>query len=79
MNIKKFLREEINRAFQENIKSKYGLEIEEPEEELNPEDLFGDESIQALSDIESEYGEEETAEFGSMEDIKQFVKSITQK
>jgi len=49
------------------------------EEELEVEDLFGDESIQAMKDIESEYGEEEMASFGSTEDAKSFVKNLIKK
>jgi hypothetical protein len=44
---------------------------------LSAEELFGDESIQAMKDIEAEYGEEEIAPFGSMEDAGEFVKSVT--
>ncbi len=49
------------------------------DEELEIEDLFGDESIQATKDIEDEYGTEEVAAFGSTEDAKSFVKSLVKK
>lgn len=48
-------------------------------EELDPEDLFGDASIAALKDIGDEYGEDEIAPFGSMENPKKFVKDVTKK
>jgi len=58
------------------IKKDWGGD-EIPDEKLNPEDLFGDESMIAISDIEDEYGEEEIAPFGSMEDPKKFVDDVT--
>jgi hypothetical protein len=51
----------------------------EEDEELEIEDLFGDESIQAIKDIEDEYGTEEIAPFGSTEDAKSFVKNLIKK
>lgn len=45
-------------------------------EKITPEDLFGDESIAAMQDIASEYGEDEIAPFGSMEDADAFVSGL---
>ena len=69
----------IKESFQneEKINNYFGWEGEEPTEELAPEDLFGDEADQATRDIRDEYGEEETAPFGSMEDTKKFVDAVT--
>jgi hypothetical protein len=61
----------------ESIKNWGGFGQEE--EEMVPEDFFGDESIQALDDIADEYGEDNIAEFGSTEDAKSFIKSLIKK
>lgn len=47
------------------------------QEELYPEDLFGDESIQAMRDMEDEYGKENVAKFGDHEDVRKFVRDVT--
>ena len=47
------------------------------QEELHPEDLFGDESIQAMRDMEDEYGKENVAKFGDHEDVRKFVRDVT--
>jgi hypothetical protein len=58
------------------ITKKWGGEMKK-DSRLNPEDLFGDESMAALGDIAAEYGEEELAPLGSMEDPNQFVGDVT--
>jgi hypothetical protein len=45
-------------------------------EVLEPQDLFGQESMVALNDIAAEFGEEEVVPFGQAEDAKAFVKEV---
>ncbi len=49
------------------IKKNWGGELD-PEEEFSPEDFFGIAGDSAEQDIKDEYGEDEFASFGSMED-----------
>jgi hypothetical protein len=77
--MQKINKSDLRRLVRESLENYGWGPGEEQEEFLNAEDLFGDESIEALKDIEAEYGEEELAPFGSTEDPSSFVKGVTGK
>ena len=59
----------------ERIKKQWGGETE-PEEEFSPEEFFGDAGEAAQNDMADEYGEDDFAPFGTMEDPNRMMRDL---